>query len=42
MESKFAQPIQSIPLPERFTYPFHYTPHPLCVIAAEETQAYLK
>lgn len=45
MESKFhtfAQPIQSIPLPERFTYPFHYTPHPLCVIAAEETQVYLK
>lgn len=45
MESKFhtfAQPIQSIPLPERFTYPFHYTPHPLCVIATEETQAYLK
>ena len=45
MESKFhtfAQPIQSIPLPERFTYPFHYTPHPLCVIAAEETQTYLK
>lgn len=45
MESKFhtfAQPIQSIPLLERFTYPFHYTPHPLCVIAAEETQAYLK
>lgn len=44
-ESKFhtfTQPIQSIPLPERFTYPFHYTPHPLCVIAAEETQAYLK
>lgn len=44
MESKFhtfTQPIQSIPLPERFTYPFHYTPHPLCVIAAEETQAYL-
>ena len=45
MESKFhtfAQPIQSIPLPERFTYPFHYTPHPLCLIADEETQAYLK
>ncbi|WP_297905883.1 pseudouridine synthase [uncultured Parabacteroides sp.] len=44
-ESKFhtfTQSIQSIPLPERFTYPFHYTPHPLCVIAAEETQAYLK
>ncbi len=45
MESKFhafARPIRSIPLPERFTYPFHYTPHPLCVMAAEETRAYLK
>lgn len=45
MESKFhtfTHSTQSIPLPERFTYPFHYTPHPLCVIAAEETQAYLK
>ena len=45
MESKFhtfTHSTQSISLPERFTYPFHYTPHPLCVIAAEETQAYLK
>lgn len=45
MESKFhafAHPVASIPLPERFTYPFHYVPHPLCVRAAEETQAYLK
>ena len=38
----FIHPIDSIPLPERFTFPFHYTPHPLCVLAAEETQAYLK
>ena len=30
-----------IPLPEQFTYPFHYTPHPLCVAAAQEVQAYL-
>ena len=37
----FIHPIDSIPLPERFTFPFHYTPHPLCVLAAEETQAYL-
>lgn len=45
METKlhtFTQSIQSIPLPERFTFPFHYTPHPLCVMAAEETQTYLK
>jgi tRNA pseudouridine32 synthase/23S rRNA pseudouridine746 synthase len=26
----------------RFTYPFHYTPHPLCVIAAGEVQEYLR
>ncbi|MBR6622042.1 MAG: RluA family pseudouridine synthase [Bacteroides sp.] len=25
-----------------FTYPFHYTPHPLCVCAAEEVQHYLQ
>ena len=30
-----------IPLPKEFTYPFHYTPHPLCVAAAQEVQAYL-
>lgn len=28
-------------LPDRFTYPFCYTPHPLCVLAAGEVQAYL-
>lgn len=28
-------------LPTQFTYPFHYTPHPLCVAAAKEVQAYL-
>ena len=39
---KFKTNIQSIPLPEQFTYPFHYTPHPLCVMAAEEVQAYLQ
>ena len=33
---------EQISLPERFTYPFHYTPHPLCVQAAEEVQAYLQ
>lgn len=33
---------EQISLPERFTYPFHYTPHPLCVQAAEEVQDYLQ
>ena len=33
---------QHVSFPEQFTYPFHYTPHPLCVLAAEEVQAYLQ
>ena len=37
----FGRSVSNIPLPEQFTYPFHYTPHPLSVIAAEEVQAYL-
>lgn len=37
----FGKPISQISLPERFTYPFHYVPHPLCVIAAEEVKEYL-
>ena len=27
-----------IPKPERFTYPFSYEPHPLCLLAAKEVQ----
>ena len=27
-----------IPEPERFTYPFCYEPHPLCILAAEEVK----
>ena len=30
--------IADIPLPERFTYPFCYEPHPLCILAAEEVK----
>lgn len=41
MLHRFTTSITDIPLPERFTYPFCYTPHPLCVLAAEEVQAYL-
>lgn len=41
MLHRFAISITDIPLPERFTYPFCYTPHPLCTRASEEVQAYL-
>lgn len=41
MLHRFTTSIVAIPLPERFTYPFCYTPHPLCVLAAEELQNYL-
>ena len=34
--------IQGIALPERFTFPFFYEPHPLAVMAASELQAYLE
>lgn len=37
----FESDVQAIPLPARFTYPFHYVPHPLCVQAAKQVQAYL-
>ena len=37
----FDQPVSHIALPGRFTYPFNYTPHPLCVLAAEEVKAYI-
>lgn len=33
--------ITNIEPPQRFTFPFCYEPHPLCVIAAEEVQHYL-
>ena len=41
MLHRFTTSISNIPLPERFTYPFCYTPHPLCVMAAEEVQNHL-
>lgn len=41
MLHRFTTSITDIPLPERFTYPFYYTPHPLCILAAKEVQSYL-
>lgn len=37
----FKQNIEGISLPEKFTFPFHYTPHPLTRIAAGEVRSYL-
>lgn len=34
--------VDSENLPEKFTFPFYYDAHPLCIIAAEEVQEYLK
>ena len=38
----FQQNISAISLPEKFTFPFYYEPHPLSVIAAHELQNYLE
>lgn len=33
--------LNNLPLPERFTFPFSYDPHPLALLAAEKLQNYL-
>jgi len=38
----FGHSIESYNLPKRFTFPFCYEPHPLCLLAAEELQQQLK
>ncbi len=38
----FKTNLKKITLPSRFTFPFYYEPHPLCVIAANELQQYLQ
>ena len=42
MIHRYQSDISCTPLPEAFTYPFHYLPHPLCVRASEEVQHYLE
>lgn len=37
----FEQPVSHIALPKKFTFPFQYTPHPLCVLAAEEVKTFI-
>ena len=38
----FKTNISGITLPEKFTFPFYYEPHPLAIIASEELQNYLE
>lgn len=38
---KFTKAIESYQLPKRFTFPFYYTPHPLCKLASEELQEHI-
>lgn len=38
----FSSPINEYKLPEKFTFPFYYEPHPLCKLAAKEVQNYLE
>ncbi|WP_064609020.1 RluA family pseudouridine synthase [Photobacterium sp. J15] len=38
----FKASIDSFSLPERFTFPFYYEPHPLCMLAAKELQEHLE
>ncbi|MFW8633045.1 pseudouridine synthase [Vibrio natriegens] len=39
--TRFTADISGYELPEQFTFPFYYTPHPLCVLAAEQLQLHL-
>jgi len=39
--TRFHSPIDGYSLPEKFTFPFYYQPHPLCILAAEQLQQHL-
>lgn len=41
MFHRFPTPVSATELPTAFTFPFHYTPHPLCIQAAELVKQYL-
>lgn len=38
---RFKQDISVVEVPQRFNNPFYYSPHPLCVMAAQEVRAML-
>jgi tRNA pseudouridine32 synthase/23S rRNA pseudouridine746 synthase len=39
--TRFTGSIEKYSLPERFTFPFYYQPHPLCMLAAQQLQKHL-
>jgi tRNA pseudouridine32 synthase/23S rRNA pseudouridine746 synthase len=39
--TRFTSPIEKHHLPERFTFPFYYQPHSLCILAAQQLQSHL-
>lgn len=41
MLHRFSQDISAVSIPEAFTWPFHYVPHRLSVVAAEQLKKYL-
>jgi len=40
--TSFKESIDSYKLPKRFTFPFYYEPHPLCLLASKELQSHLE
>lgn len=42
MLHRFCCDISAVSLPQQFTWPFHYTPHPLCRRAVDEVRCYLR
>jgi tRNA pseudouridine32 synthase/23S rRNA pseudouridine746 synthase len=38
----FISSVEAIELPKRFNFPFNYTPHPICILAAEELQYHIE
>ncbi len=40
--TSFQASIDAYTLPKRFTFPFYYQPHPLCLLATKELQEHLK
>jgi tRNA pseudouridine32 synthase / 23S rRNA pseudouridine746 synthase len=40
--TSFIESIDSYELPKRFTFPFYYEPHPLCLLASKELQSHLE
>ncbi len=39
---RFSSDVSQIDLPEKFTFPFYYEPHPIALLAVDELQGYLQ